>query len=72
MCNPAALLASLISWRQGVLEVKCLGSSDAKQRLWACCQRRVPARIYEVVVHTVVMREIAGSHAGQMLTFLQE
>lgn len=72
MCNLAALLASLISWRQGVLEVKCLGSADAKQRLWACCQRHVPARIYEVVMHIAVMRELAGSHAGQMLTFLQE
>lgn len=72
MCNPAALLASLISCGQGVLEVKCLGSTDAKQRLWACCQRRAPAWIYEVVMHTVVMREMAGLHAGQMLGFLQE
>lgn len=36
MCNLAVLLTSMISLRQGVLEVKYLGTGDAKQCLWVC------------------------------------
>lgn len=70
MCN---LSPALISWRQGVLEVKCL---EGALMLSSVCGRVVrehgPAWIDEVVMHIAVTREMAGSHAGQMLTFLQE
>lgn len=36
MRNLAVLLTTVISLRQGVLEVKYLGTGDAKQCLWVC------------------------------------